>query len=103
MAINDSAGLLFRITSDSSQARTDFKQFKKELNDIESEGKKSGSALDKIAASAGLSADQFSKLQTVALGSVAAIGAVAGDAVGVTSALFNLAKEASDYGSEIFD
>jgi hypothetical protein len=86
MAIGESAGLLFRIKADSSQA-------KNEINDLQrlvgASSTGIGSSLSSIAGPA-----------TIAAGAVTAIASAA---VGATLALFNLSKSTAEFGSEIFD
>lgn len=84
--LGDSAGLLFRIKADSSEANKEIAAFTANLFGL---GKEGEAALVKLPLAAG-----------AATAAIAGVGSVA---VLVTKQLFDLAKEASDYGSEIFD
>ena len=102
--LSDSAAVIaLRIKSDSSDAQADFKKFKKELNEIDREAKASGTALDKLGAMSGLSAQQFDNLKAGALAAVAGIGAVVSVAAAAAVGIFNLSKATADFGSELFD
>ena len=102
--LSDSAAVIsLRIKSDSSDAQADFKKFKKELNEIDREAKASGTALDKLGAMSGLSAQQFDNLKVGALAAVAGIGAVVSVAAAAAVGIFNLSKATADFGSELFD
>ena len=93
-------GILFKIKADSDQAEREFKKFKKELDDIDERGK---DPLQRLASQAGLTAAQFSGLQTAVLGATAIIGAIGIAAVTAATGIFRLTVAASEYGSEIFD
>lgn len=99
----ESAGVIFKIKADSDQAEAELKKFKKELDGIEKSAKDGSSALERIAASSGLTATQFSSLKTSVLGATAVIGGLAAAGAAVVGTLFQLAKSASEYGGAIFD
>lgn len=87
MAFSD-IGLLFKIKADADQA-------KREMGSLRSVVQK------EIAAVTGSSG--FGGIASVATAAVAGIAAVGGAAIAAGTAIFNLAKQSSDYGSEIFD
>lgn len=96
MALGQTAELLFKIKADASQAD-------RELNDTKQEIQGFGDVLDNLGGRAGLSAGAMSGLAA----GFAAFGAVAAAQVrffvDASVGLFNLAKSASDAGSELFD
>ena len=93
-------GILFKIKADSDQAEREFKKFKKELDDIDERGK---DPLQRLASQAGLTAAQFSGLQTAVLGATAIIGTISVAAVAAAAAIFRLTVDASEYGSAILE
>lgn len=82
MAIGDSAGLLFRIRADGSQA-------KRELADIRGDVGALGGGLSALGGPAAIGA--------------AAIAAIGTAAVAAAASIFRLTTSAAEYGSEIFD
>ena len=105
MAINaDSLGLLFKIRSDSKDARDDIKSLSdlvsKETKSIQTTG---SSAFIKLGESVGFSSASMSKMAAALPLVGAGIAAVAGAAIGAGVAIFGLAKNAADAGSEIYD
>lgn len=82
MAFGDTAGLLFKIRSDSTDAQADLGKLKGLIAGVEG-----GAAA----------------LPAPLLIAAAAIAAVGTAAVTTGAALFNLAKDAAEYGSEIYD
>lgn len=95
--------IALRIKADSSQAETELKKFKNELKGLDKASKDSLAPLERLAASAGLSADKFNTLKTGALAAVAGIGAIVGVAAATGTALFKLASSAAEFGGAIFD
>lgn len=89
MAFGDSLSLLFKINADSSGAKRELSNFRgdvaKEIAGITNEGNKLSSVI------------------RTATGVAVGIGAIAGAAIGTGAAVFNLAKQTADLGSELFD
>lgn len=83
MALGDTAGLLFRIRSEG--------------------GKETAAELEAIKLASGGASSAFAAMGGPAGIAAVAIGAIATASIGAAVALFNLTKQASDYGSEIFD
>jgi hypothetical protein len=104
VAIGASAAeLLFRAKGDTEDARKEFAQFRKEVKDLKDESDNTGTGLERLAHSTGLSASQFTSLAGIATGVVVGVGAIAAAGAAATKALFDLAKSAAEYGSEIYD
>jgi len=101
MAIGDSAGLLFKIKSQYEDDGT--KQFKKDLKEIEKANKDALTPLQNLGASAGLTAQEFTQLGGIITVAAGAIVGLTAAVVGAGLAIFELAKQASDYGSKIYD
>lgn len=112
MAVSaDGLGLLFRLMADSSQAQGEISRFRKKVSDdtnvIKGDFGKLGGAVrqemagvaENLAAGAGALGRFGASLGPVGL----ALGAVTGGAIAVGGALFSLAKQAADAGSEIHD
>lgn len=93
MGLSDSVGLLFTIKSDSTQAKSDIKEF----------GDTGENALTSFASKLGLTTEQAAMLGKALPIAAAGIAGIAAAAVGAGAALFAMAKQASDFGSEIFD
>jgi ABC-type transporter Mla subunit MlaD len=89
MAFGSDVSLLFKILVDASPGKKGLSDFKgdvaKEIAGINSEGSK------------------LSSLADSAKGAAGAVGAIGGVAIGAGAALFGLAKQTADLGSEIFD
>lgn len=104
MAVSDSIGLLFKISADSDQARSEIAKLRRSFDDdikaIEGGGK---GAFLRIGEAAGLSTGQMAGLAKALPLVAGGIAVVAGAAVAAGAALFALTKSASDYGSAIFD
>lgn len=108
---SDSIGLLFRAKGDTDDAKKAFSSLRTQISgDVDAIEGKGKSGFAGFAQSMGLSESQATKLA----GAMPILGAaVAGLAVGVAAvtaiviqgsiALFNLTKQASEYGSAIFD
>lgn len=96
MPLGQTAELLFKIKADASQAN-------REINETENEIQGFGDVLTNLGGRAGLSAGAMSG----AAAAFAAFGAIAAAQirffVDASVGLFNLAKAASDAGSELFD
>jgi hypothetical protein len=86
MAISDSAGILFKIKGDPSDAV-------KAFNEVEKAGKGSTESLSSSFAKGTLAGNLMHD----------AISRITSEVLQLGPALFNLAKAASDYGSEIYD
>lgn len=104
MAItSDSIGLLFKAKGDTDDAQKAFRDFKKEIDAIEKAAKDAGTPMQQLGASAGLTAGQYKELAGTLPIVGAAITGITTVVAGAVVGLFNLAKSASDFGSEIFD
>src|SRR2546423_3854955 len=104
-ALNDDVvGLLIKISSDSEDAQADIgklrSKYDSELKAIESSGKTTFLSLGN---SIGLSAEQMATMQVVLPAVGSAIATVTSAAIGLGAAIFQLAKNASDAGSQIHD
>ena len=105
MALLDSTvGLIYSIKADDSSARKSVSDLRshidKETKQIEQDGSNAFLSLGK---SVGLTDSQILSLGKTLPIAGAALSAVTGIIVGASAALFSLAKQASDYGSEIKD
>jgi hypothetical protein len=104
MAFSDSVGLLFSIKTDASSATKELSAFRstvdKEVGAIEASGK---NAFANFTQGLGLSTEKTAQLSAALPALGIGIGAVAGAAIGAGTALFAIAKQASDFGSAIFD
>lgn len=105
MAFGDaSVGLLFRFRADSKEAQDEIKSLRKTYeSETQALSKGVEASLLKAGQSYGLSGERMAQLKSVAGLTAGAVGAVGTVAVGVGAALFTMAKNASDAGSEIFD
>jgi hypothetical protein len=103
MAFSDSVSLLFKLKAqnDASPVFENFrKDVKKELDAIDDASK---SGFSSFAKNIGLSAEQTASLSKALPVASAAIAGISAAAFGAGAALFSLAKQAADYGSEIQD
>ena len=102
MALDSTIGLIYTLTGKVDD--DELKKFSKTVDDeagkIEDRGK---NALNGLAKSLGFSAEQTAQLSAALPIAGAALAGLAATAVGTASALFAIAKSASDYGSEIKD
>lgn len=89
MALNESAGILFKIKADSSDAVRELDKVEKEMKGLGASTSSLSSVLGGMVNPAALAA--------------AGVAAIATAAVAATKALFDLAQGASEYGSMIFD
>ena len=100
VALSESLGLAFKMKADgASETSRDIRKVESDVKDLS----KQSTSLDSLAkSSTSLSAGLTSLVNPAALASagIAAIGAVA---ITVTTQLYNMAKAASDLGSEIQD
>src|SRR5690349_1272248 len=107
MAGSESAGLLFHIKADGKDALGTLEQFRKEVKQLEKDAKSGATGLEKFAASAGLSAEQFTSLrngiETWSKATVAGISAITAGATVAGAALFTMSKNAAEFGSAIYD
>lgn len=106
---SDSINLLFKAKGDTDDAKKAFKELRSEVEKVDSETKKAGSgpgsgltgvlSPDKLA---GITSGFYGILGgvTAVTGAITAAAAVA---VGLTKQLFDLATQASEYGSNIYD
>ncbi len=96
-------GLLFKITAEDKASEVISKLSKNVQSETSAIGTKGSSELDKLTGSSGRLGGAFTALANPA--ALAATAVVAVGAAGITAALglFNLAKSASDFGSEIND
>jgi hypothetical protein len=104
MAVDDKAGLRFRIKADGKEAINELNKVKGSVKDVGSVA--SGAARGDIGALAGAFkglGNEGNKATTYIKGAGLAVAAMAGAAVGLGAALFALAKNASDFGSKIFE
>jgi hypothetical protein len=111
VAIASASDLLFRAVGDTDQAQKEFRELQKEIKDTTQVAGTSGTGgFQSFAQSIGLSEGAAGKLAGAMPAVGAAVGiaatglaAAAAAAVTATRALFDLATQAADYGSEIFD
>jgi hypothetical protein len=90
MALGDSAGILFRVRADGDQASNELKKVQSELAGV-------GTASETTAAS------MAGPLAAAAVAAAAGFAIAVSVSVRLTSALFDLTKEAAEYGSKIYD
>lgn len=102
-AVSESVGLLFKMRVDQGNVRQSFSDFKNDLEKLDVASRNSGSVLERLGHSAGLSAQQFDDFRVGTLAAVAGIGALVGIASTAAVGLFSLAKSSAEYGSAIFD
>ena len=102
MSLDSSIGLIYTLTGrvDDGELKKFSKTVDDEADKIESRGK---NALNGLAKSLGFSAEQTAQLSAALPIAGAALAGLAATAVGTASALFAIAKSASDYGSQIKD
>lgn len=106
---SDSINLLFKAKGDTDDAKRAFKELRTEIGKVDTEAKKAGTG-GGTELTASLAPSKLggitAGLSAVTLGITAVAGVLAtaaGIAGGLTKLLFDLAKEASDYGSAIYD
>jgi hypothetical protein len=103
MAIGDSSvGMLFTIKA-KNQTKDEFDKAKKDVKDLADTAEQSGGSLGSLAQKLGLSSSAAGELGTALSGAAAGAAIVATAIIGVGTALFTIAKQASDFGSEIND
>ncbi len=104
MAFGEStAGLLFRISA-KDDASEEIKKIRKVVDSETAAIRDSNkNVFSSLGTSAGLSTAQIGSLSTALPLAGAAITAIAGVATGAAAGLFNLAQNASEFGSQIFD
>ncbi len=104
MAFSDAIGLLFSIKADSKQASDEVSSFRKTVDKETSAIKENGKNIfTDFGQGLGLSAEKTAALSTALPILGTAIAGISSAAVGAAAGLFALAKNTSDYGSEIHD
>jgi hypothetical protein len=103
MPPNESAGLILKIFGDSKDAHEAVEKFKKDLKGLDAESKNQLSTSQKLAASSGLTAQQFQNVKVGALAAVAGVAALTAAATAAVLALYKLTSSAAEYGSQIYD
>jgi hypothetical protein len=89
VALNDSASLLFKIKAENGDAVRALKEVRTETAGLETQAAGLGTSFSSLAGPAAIAA--------AAIAGIAAVG------IGAAKSLFDLTKQASEYGSEIYD